>query len=411
MTLFRPLSPRRLLPALFAAGMLAAAAIPSGAETAAPCQNTGNFPRWLDGFRKEALAQGLKRETIEAALGGMTLDQQIIYIDRGQKFFYQSFLDFQAKLATGNRVSEGRAHIAKHRAIFDREEKEYGVPAAVIAALWALESDFGSGMGNRPVLRSLAALAYDCRRGEMFRKELMDALRIIERGDLRPSEMIGSWAGELGQTQFLPSHYYKYAVDYEGSGRRDLLRSPANVIGSTGNFIASLGWTRGEPWLEEVKVPAELPWQEADPAVKHPRSYWAKLGVTYPDGRALAGDETPVSLLLLMGRNGPAFITYRNFDVLTTWNQSLNYATTAAYLANRIAGAPPMSKGRAPVPAASSELIRDLQLALARQGFDVGDADGRLGLATRAAIRKAQVKVGLPADAYPSLDLLQRLRR
>ena len=284
------------------------------------------------------------------------------------------------------------------------------MPPAVIAGFWALESDFGSGMGKKPVLRSLATLAYDCRRGDMFRKELMAALRIIERGDLKPADMVGSWAGELGQTQFLPTHYDNHAVDYDGDGRRDLFRSIPDIIASSAAYIRSVGWKPGEPWLEEVRVPERMAWEQADLAVKHPRAQWAKWGVTRVNGQPLANDARPASLLLLMGRNGPAFLTYGNFNVYTEWNKSLNYATTAAYLGTRIDGAPPLSPGRAPVQVLDQNAIKELQTLLAKRGADVGTIDGRLGTATRTAIRQAQIKLGLPGDSYPSIDLLDRLR-
>ena len=399
---------------LLAAAALATAA-GSGAHivpaAAAPCQNTGQFDRWLADFRKEAASAGVTRTTIDAALGGMTLDQGIITRDRRQGFFAQSFLDFSDKLATRGRVDNGRRKIAQRQAMFAGAEKQYGIPAAVITAFWALESDFGSGMGNLPVLRSLATLAYDCRRGEMFRGELMAALKIIDRGDLRPAEMIGSWAGELGQTQFLPTHYFNHAVDGDGDGRRDLLKSDADIIPSTAAFLQSLGWRRGEPWLEEVRVPANLAWEQSDLAVQHPRAQWAKWGVLAADGKPLPNDQQPASLLLLMGRNGPAFLAYPNFQAYIKWNQSLVYATTAAYLATRIAGAPAMGRGRAPVTPLPADQVRELQRLLAQRGYAVGEPDGKLGAGTRAAIKQAQLKLGLPADSYPTPDLLERLRR
>lgn len=375
-----------------------------------PCRNTGDFGRWLVNFRADAAKAGITPRTVSAALDGMTLDEGIIRRDRGQAFFAQSFLDFQAKLATQNRVSNARTMLAKHKALFDRVEKEFGVPGVVITGLWALESDFGAGMGNLPVLRSLATLAYDCRRGEMFRAELMAALRIIDKGDLKPSDMVGSWAGELGQTQFLPTHYDNYAVDYDGDGRRDLFRSIPDIIASSANYVRAVGWKAGEPWLEEVRVPERLLWEQANLTIQHPRSQWARWGVTRANGQPLPADDVPVSLHLLMGRNGPAFIAYRNFNVYTEWNRSLNYATTAAYLATRIAGAPAVNPGRAPVQVLDAAAVKELQTLLARRGADVGIADGRLGVATRTAIRQAQQKLGLPADAYPSIELLERLR-
>ena len=185
------------------------------------------------------------------------------------------------------RLQQGAAQIKKNQAVFDRAEKQYGVPAAVITGFWGLESDFGSNQGKDNSIKSLATLAYDCRRADMFRGHLFDALRLIERGDLQPADMLGSWAGELGQTQMMPSEYIKWAVDYDGDGKRNLIRSVPDVIGSTANYLVSLGWKRGEPWLEEVRVPAKMPWEQADLTVQHPRSQWATWGVTRPDGRAL----------------------------------------------------------------------------------------------------------------------------
>jgi lytic murein transglycosylase len=270
-------------------------------------------------------------------------------------------------------------------------------------------------MGKLPTLRSLVSLAYDCRRAQMFHDETIAALKIIDRGDLTPSEMIGSWAGELGQTQFLPTHYFTYAVDYDGDGRRDLLRSAPDVIGSTANYIATgLKWRRGEPWLQEVRVsanvPSSFPWDQADLTIKHPRAQWAQWGVTYADGKPLPGDALPASLLLPMGRTGPAFLAYANFAAYTEWNNSLIYSTTAGYLATRIAGAAPMRRPATPVAQLSFAEIRELQQILARQGFNVGKIDGVLGQQSRIAVKAMQVKFGLPADSWPTAELLARLR-
>jgi lytic murein transglycosylase len=391
--------------------VLVSISAPLGSIAFAACENTGRFDRWLAEFRREAAAEGISQRTISAALDGMTLDRGIIARDRRQTFFAQSFLDVVNKLATNNRIQNGRKAMQRHQAVFQRAERQYGVPAPVITAFWALESDFGVGMGKLPVLRSLATLAYDCRRGDMFRKELMAALKIIDRGDLRPSQMIGSWAGELGQTQFLPTHYLAHAVDYDGDGRRDLLNSPADVIGSTAAFLASLGWRRGEPWLHEVVLTGDLPWKEADLAVKHPRAQWARWGVTQRDGRPLLRDNMPASLLLPMGRNGPAFLAYPNFDVYLKWNQSLYYSITAAYLATRLDGAPPLSRGRGPVEPFGMAETKELQQLLRRAGLYNESIDGIMGAGTRAAIKAAQIKFGLPADGYPSRELVERLRR
>jgi lytic murein transglycosylase len=377
----------------------------------ANCKNTGTFEGWLASFRKEAAAEGISQSAISSALDGITLDPTVIARDRKQGFFAQSFLDFSAKLATPNRVQSGKAQIAKNKAAFDRVDKQFGVPAPVITGFWALESDFGAGMGKLPIMRSLTTLAYDCRRGPtMFRDELKAALKIIDRGDMTPETMIGSWAGEIGQTQFLPSRYLEHAIDYDGDGQPNLFSNATDIIGTTANYMVHLGWRPGEPWIEEVRVPAKLPWEEADLTIKHPRSKWAAWGVTRPDGRALEGDELPASLLLPMGRFGPAFLAYQNFDVYLQWNQSLNYATTAAYLATRIDGAPAMSRGSPDIPVLNPEDSKDLQRILAKRGFDVGEIDGKIGLKTRQAIKVVQKKLGFPADSYPTPELLAALR-
>jgi hypothetical protein len=249
----------------------------------------------------------------------------------------------------------------------------------------------------------------------MFKDETIAALKIIDRGDLTASEMVGSWAGELGQTQFLPTHYFNYAVDYDGDGHRNLLHSPPDVIGSTANYIANgLKWRRGEPWLQEVRVPQTLasgfPWDQAELSIKLPRSKWAQLGVTYPDGRALPNDDMPASLLLPMGRMGPMFLAYANFAAYTEWNNSLIYSTTAGYLATRIAGSPPMLRPIGPVGQLPFNEVKELQQLLVRAGYNVGKVDGVLGQQSRSAIKSMQVKYGLAADSWPTAELLTRMR-
>ncbi len=377
----------------------------------ANCKNTEGFETWLAKFRKEAAANGVSAATIRSALGGRTLDTGVISRDRKQGFFAKSFTEFSAKLATNNRVQNGRAQIKKNAEAFARASKDYGVPASVITGFWALESDFGAGMGKLPILNSLTTLAYDCRRGEMFRVELMAALEIIDRGDMQPDTMIGSWAGEIGQTQFLPTRYLAHAIDYSGDGRINLFANATDIIGSTANYMTHLGWRRDEPWLEEVRVTADLPWDQADLAVKLPRSQWAAWGVQRVDGSALESDQMPASLMLPMGRYGPAFLAYENFNVYLQWNQSLNYAITAAWLATRIDGAPLMQKPKRDIPVLSQDEAKDLQRQLVKRGFDVGEIDGKIGANTRAAVKAVQVKLGLPADSYPTPELLATLRR
>lgn len=378
---------------------------------AASCHNGASFDRFLTEVKSQAVAAGVSQRTIAEASPYLVYDQGIVNRDRGQRVFGQLFTEFAGRMAAPYRMQNGQQHIKNHAAAFARAEKEYGVPPAVIAAFWGLESDFGVNMGNLPTLKSLVSLAYDCRRSEMFVNETIAALKIIDRGDLHPDEMVGSWAGELGQTQFLPVHYVNYAVDYDGDGRRDLLRSEDDVIGSTANYIANgLKWRRGEPWLEEIKVPQNLPWDQTDLTVQLPRSKWAQLGVTYPDGRPLPNDNLASSVLLPMGRFGPAFMAYPNFAAYTEWNNSLIYSTTAGYLATRIAGAAPMRKPAGPVAQLPFNELKQLQQLLVQAGFNVGKVDGVLGQQSRAAVKTMQIKYGLPADSWPTAELLTRMR-
>jgi len=390
------------------------AAVMAAAPTAAlaqnaNCRNTGSFDRWLADFKKEALAQGISPSAINAASPYLVYDQRIINIDRGQRIFSLTFLEFSDKTIPAYRLQTGAANIKKYQAIFAREDKEFGVPAPVITAFWGLESDFGAGQGKDQAIKSLATLAYDCRRSDMFRGHLFDALRMIERGDLRPEEMIGSWAGELGQTQMMPSEYYRNALDWDGNGKRDLIKSVPNVIGSTGKYLVQLGWRRDQPWLQEARVPGNLPWAEADLSIQHPRAQWVQWGVTRADGKPLPADKMPVSLVLPMGRFGPAFLAYDNFQVYTKWNESFTYSLTAAYYATRLDGAPPMHRG-GEIPKISFEDIKELQQILERRGFDIGKVDGVLGSKSRSAVRQMQIKLGLPADSWPTAELLSRLR-
>ena len=379
------------------------------ANAAAPCRSGGPFNQWLGGLEREAVAQGIAQAAIAAAAPYLTYDQRIVNIDRGQRVFMQTFLQFSDRMAAAYRIQRGQALIKSYAPIFARIEQQYGVPAPVIVAFWGLESDFGANMGNYRSLPSLVSLAYDCRRADRFRPQLLDALRLIQRGDLRPDEMIGSWAGELGQTQMMPSEYYKYGVDYDGDGKRNLLRSVPDVLASTANYLVGLGWKRGEPWLAEVRVPANMPWNQADLDIQLPRAKWAAYGVTLADGRPLPADNLPASLLLPMGRLGPAFLAYANFQVYLQWNNSLVYSTTAAYLATRIAGAPPLHRGNAP-PALPFADIKALQGMLAHAGYDVGTIDGFLGLKPARRSRRCRSNTACRRIPIPTAELLARMR-
>jgi lytic murein transglycosylase len=383
--------------------------ISAGPALAQGCHKESSFSAWLDSFRQEAAAAGISQEAIATGLDGVRFDQSIVNKDRAQGVFAQTFLEFSGRMVEGYRVQQAPGRIAKLKSTFQKIEDRYGVPAPVIVSFWALETDFGANIGDGPTLTSLATLAYDCRRPDLFRAQLLAALKIIDRGDLSARQMRGPWAGEMGQLQFLPMHYFDYGVDFDGDGKVNLLKSSPDALASAANYLASLGWRRGEPWLEEVKVPKDFPWEQADLRIRLPRSEWVAAGVTGVR-KELPSDALPAALLLPMGRNGPAFLAYQNFDVLLEWNSSLVYTTTAAYFATRLAGAPRVSKGSGPVASLSAAETKQLQNYLTKQGYDVGKVDGIIGEKTREAVKDVQIKLGLPADSYPTKDLLAKLR-
>ena len=270
--------------------ILIAAASPA---LAAACAGPAGFGGWLQGFKKEAVAQGISPQVVSEALDGVSYDPAVIAKDRGQSVFAQTFLQFSDRMVSGNRLSVGSSLLKKNAGTFAQIQQKYGVPGPVLVGFWGLETDFGKVMGNMETLRSLATLAYDCRRPDEFTEQLLDALRVIQRGDLSPVEMRGPWAGEVGQFQFVPSVYWKYAVDFDGSGRRDLIHDSPDALASAANYLDGLGWQPVQPWLEEVRVPAEMDWSQADVTIKKPRSYWAKAGVTSRSGKPLPGDSMP----------------------------------------------------------------------------------------------------------------------
>lgn len=375
---------------------------------AATCNANGDgFADWLTGYKTQATAAGIPADVVDNALAGIAFDPAVIKKDRGQGVFNQTFAEFAGRMVNNNRLTIGGQRIQKNADLFARIEQQFGVPAAAIVAVWGLESDFGANNGTFPTLQSLATLSFDCRRPALFQGELTEALRIVARGDLVPADMKGAWAGELGQTQFLPSNYVKYGVDYDGDGRINLIKSAPDVLASTANYLKSLGWEAGQPWLFEVNIPENLPWDQADIDIKKQPSEWQALGVTGAHGPIPAGEA---GLYLPMGRFGPAFLAYHNFDVYLGWNESLVYATTAAYFGTRLAGAPAVGKGNGPVEALGSSDVAFVQGALAGKGYDPGPVDGKLGRKTRLAIRDFQIKAAMPADGWPDSALLSALR-
>ena len=402
---------RRRIFGIFGAVLAASVVLATDAEAAPRCRNTGSFDAWLAAFKQEAAREGISQRAISAALDGVTFDPAIIRRDSGQGVFQQSFLQFAGRMTGAGRYQNGLKQMKANAALLSRIEQRTGVPPAVVTALWGLESDYGAYKGGvYNIIRSVATLAYDCRRPAFFRDQLKGAVRIVERGDLRPEAMIGNWAGELGPTQFTPSDYFKHGLDFDGDGRVDMINSVPDALASAANLMKAFGWQKGEPWLQEVRVPAEMPWQESGLENKHPRSQWVRWGVRAAHGAALPSDDMQASLILPMGRLGPAFLAYPNFRAYTEWNAAIVYATTAAYFGTRLAGAPVVGPGNGQPIVPTTEQIQQLQQLLIARKMLTGEADGRLGAATRPAVKKAQVMVGLPADAYPTQELIDRLR-
>ena len=369
------------------------------------------FQSWLNQFKKQAASEGISRQIVSRSLYGITFAPDVVKRDRRQGVFSQSFDKFAGRMISKHRLRKGYQLLKRHKSTFSRIEKKYGVPGPVLVAFWGLETDFGTFLGDMPTLRSLATLAYDCRRSELFRDQLIAALKIIERGDLRKEDMLGPWAGELGQMQFLPTHYIEYGVDFDNDGKVNLISSVPDVLASSANYISSLGWKRGQPWLEEVRLPKKFQWEQADLTIEHSRSQWAKWGVRKANGRKFKSDALKASLILPMGRFGPAFLVYHNFkDIYLEWNKSLLYSTTAAHLATRLQGARAFRKPASKVKHLSLKQIKTLQYLLKRKGYDVGKVDGIIGLGTRKSVKDIQLKLGLPADSYPTEELLNRLQ-
>lgn len=392
-----------------AAAALAAFIGFGGAAHAASCGNSAKgFDGFIKQFRAEAAAAGVGARGL-AALDGVEYQPAIIKKDRSQSVFSMNFMDFQKRMVSAYRIKEGKAILQRNAKMFDAIQKQYGVPGEVLIAFWAFETDFGKNMGDFDTISSLATLSWDCRRPEKFREQLIGALKLYENGDLEREDMRGAWAGEIGHTQFLPKEYFETAVDFDGDGHRNLKKSIPDAMASGAALLVKHGWQANQPWMDEVTVPAELPWDQADIAIQLPRSQWVKWGVKGAHGK-LKADKFPASLLLPMGKDGPAFLVYENFtSAYLKWNESLVYSTTAAYLASRISGAGPLDPGRAQVDPLSYEQISELQKILVSKGYDVGEVDGKLGKATREAVKQEQIKMGWPADSYPTVQFLQKL--
>lgn len=349
---------------------------------------------------------------VNTVLDQVSLSERVLELDRRQPEFTQTFADYFNRRVTPERVTRGREVLERNRALLEQIRRETGVPPQYLVAFWGLETNFGGYLGDMAIPDSLATLACDDRRSRYFTGELISALKIIDAGDIALADMHGSWAGAMGHVQFMPSAYLRYAVDHDGDGRRDLFNSTEDALASAGNFLDALGWEPGLRWGREVRLPANFDYTLARGATARPLDEWRRLGITDAFGKALPAAPVNAVLRLPAGHRGPAFLTYRNFDVIMGWNRSVFYALAVGHLADRIAGAgrlyrqPPEDDLRF-----STDDLVVIQTRLTDLGYDPGEADGRLGPATRAAVSDFQADHGLISDGHLDPEVVARIEQ
>jgi lytic murein transglycosylase len=390
----------RLVPAI-----LLSLGLGAGAAHAQQCG--GDFGQFVQGMRAEALANGHSQASVDGFFRHASYLQRAIDADRRQGIFQTPFVEFSRRLISQNRIDNGRRNEQRWDAVFDEAERRFGVSRGVLLAFWAFETDFGAFQGDYNTLDALVTLAYDCRRPELFRPQVFAALSLYENGDFDPVNTQGAWAGEIGMVQMLPEDILHRGVDGDGDGHVYLQTSAPDALMSGANMLSSLGWRPNEPWLIEVDLPADLNWFDTGIHTTKRVSDWEALGVRARNG-TLPMANANASVVIPQGRNGPAFLAYPNFSVLFEWNQSFVYVMTAGYFATRLEGAPVFDAGN-PDTGLSGDQMRELQRRLQARGHDVGNIDGILGAGTRAAVRIEQQRLGLPADAWPTSDLLRAL--
>ena len=380
------------------------------AEPAMRAVPNAGFDAWVAGFKARAGAAGIASSTVDAAFRGAGFLPGVVERDRNQTEFSRSLQDYLAIAASDERISKGRAALQRHAATLAAIEARFGVEAHVVTAVWGLESYYGERRGSVPVISALATLAYDGRRGEFFEAQLIAALKILQNGDVSPAGMTGSWAGAMGHTQFIPTSYLAYAVDFGGDGRRDIWSDdPTDALASTAAYLAKSGWTRGQPWGVEVTVPAGFNTGQTGRGTTRSVADWAAIGV-----RGIGGAAPPnhgaASILMPAGAAGPAFMVFRNFTVITRYNNAESYVIGVGHLADRIRGGAPV-QGNFPPDAQGMTIAnrQNLQRRLTAAGFDTEGTDGVIGPKTKAAISAYQKSKGLAATGEPSLDLLAAL--
>jgi lytic murein transglycosylase len=374
----------------------------------APPPDQSRFAPCVAQLRASALARGIDGAAFDGWFTGVEPDASALELLERQPEFTLQPWDYLAMLVDEKRIAEGRRKLASHSEVLDRIEAAYAVDRHALVALWGVETRFGERMGSRPLIRSLATVSCYGRRQSFFRDELMAALRILQDGDVPIEHLAGSWAGAFGHTQFMPTTFRRVAVDFDGDGRRDLVRSIPDALASSANYLANAGWKLGEPWGYEVRVPRKY----LGPSGRGTRlamSDWRAFGIRQVDGRALPGEEM-AALLLPAGANGPAFLVLRNFFALLAYNPAEVYALAIGHLADRLRGGGAIrASWPTGEPALSREQRIQLQERLSRRGFDIGSADGIIGPRTIAAIKDFQKSVGLTPDGFPTVGLLGRM--
>jgi membrane-bound lytic murein transglycosylase B len=370
-----------------------------------------NFGACLEGLWPQAQRRGVSRASFETHTRGLTPDLRIMDLMDAQPEFTKSFWDYLEILVNEARIQKGRDVLAKHRATFDAVEKAYGVDRHYVAAIWGVESNYGTAIGERSVLRSTATLACVGRRQDYFRDEFLSALEILHRGDVKPEHLKGSWAGAFGPTQFMPTSFKRYAVDFDGDGRRDVVESFADLIASTANNLKKDGWVASQTWGYEVVVPQGFNYLLADRSRQLTMQEWENLGIRRVGGQAFPRPEDRAYLLVPAGVQGPGFLMLHNFRVIMKYNPAEAYALAIGHLADRLRGGTPFVQNwPRHERVLSREERRELQELLGRRGFDPGQPTGRLGPKTRAALRDFQASIGLIPDGFASEAVLARLR-
>ncbi|WP_370659893.1 lytic murein transglycosylase [Paraglaciecola algarum] len=362
------------------------------------------FPQCVARLQTQALAAGVSQATSTDILGKVQPLETILKYDRNQPEFVQTFTGYFSKRVTDWRVNKGREKLRLHKEFLQQLTNKYGVPAHYLIAFWGLETNFGSYKGKIPTIRALTTLACDKRRSAYFSGELVQALLLLEREGLTEKDMIGSWAGAMGHTQFMPTAYMKYARDGDGDGKVDLWNNEKDALASAANFLQNLGWKAGYRWGREVVLPENFDYQLAGKSQAQSLPFWHDKGLTKVNGQLVGKADLTAALLIPAGHTGSAFLVYPNFDVILRWNNSEYYGIAVGHLADRISGQKDLSKPLPALPKYTVDEMKDFQDKLNQLGFDVGVADGILGPATRKGVRAFQLSVGLIADGYPSKE-------